>query len=156
MALHGKRHRWFLFTHGAKIMYSSYETFLRLLDSTNSEIIEISRQDERVAIAILLYSSVQADGNIKSEKTPLYRHLLENYLNVSEDELILFEKRVADICDRPDSIQSIIGIVQEMPEAKRRKVLELMKDIALSDKMFHELEVNLLSRTASMLGLENE
>jgi len=145
-----------LFIYGAKFMYSSYEAFLRLLDVGNAEIIEISRKDERVAIAILLYNSVQADGCDQPEKMSLYRHLLEDYLNVTEDELILFEERVADICNKPDSIQSIIGIVQQMPENKRRHVLKLMRDIALSDKMFHELEVNFLSRTASLLGLENE
>lgn len=137
-------------------MYSSYESLISMLDANENEIIRISRRDDRVAIAILLYSSVHADGQVRQEEMTLYRHLLESYLNVPEDEFIMFEKAVSDICRKPDSINSIISIIQAMPENRRREVLCLMKDIALSDSMFHEMEVNLMSRTALLLGLSQE
>lgn len=135
-------------------MYSSYENFLSRLSDNQNEIISISREDDRVAIAILLYSSVRADGRIKQEETNLYRHLLESYLNVSEDEFINFEDCVSEICKKPDSIDSMIKIIRKMSIEKRREVLNLMKDIALSDKLFHETEVNLVARTAVLLGIE--
>ena len=137
-------------------MYSSYNNFLKKLDNTENEIISFSREDDGVAIAILLYSSVHADGRVRQEETLLYRHLLESYLKVPEDEFLNFEKSVSDICNKPDSINSIISIIQKMPIEKRQEVLNLMKDIALSDKLFHEMEVNLVSRTASLLGLPQE
>jgi len=135
-------------------MYSSFENFIKVLDSGDNEIIKLSRKDPRIAIGILLYSTVQADGRVKHEETQLYRHLLENYLNVSEDEFLMFEEIVSETCNKPDSINSIIEIIRQMPESKRREVLKLMKDISLSDKQFHEFEVNLVSRISTLLGLD--
>lgn len=135
-------------------MYSSFENFIKVLDSGDNEIIKLSRKDPRIAIGILLYSTVQADGRVKSEETLLYRHLLESYLNVSEDEFLMFEEIVSETCNKPDSINSIIEIIRQMPENKRREVLKLMKDISLSDKQFHEFEVNLVSRISTLLGLD--
>lgn len=136
-------------------MYSSFENFIKVLDAGDNEIIKLSRKDPRVAIGILLYSTVHADGLVRHEETQLYRHLLENYLNISEDEFLMFEEIVSETCNKPDSINSIIEIIREMPENKRREVLKLMKDISISDKQFHEFEVNLVSRISTLLGLEN-
>jgi uncharacterized tellurite resistance protein B-like protein len=135
-------------------MYSSFENFLKVLDAGDNEIIKLSQEDPRIAIGILLYSTVQVDGRVKREETQLYRHLLESYLNVSEDEFLMFEDIVSETCNKPDSINSIIQIIREMPESKRREVLKLMKDISLSDKQFHEFEVNLVSRISTLLGLD--
>jgi len=137
-------------------MYSSFENFIKLLDAGDNEIIKFSEKDPRIAIGILLYSTVHADGRVKVEEVQLYRHLLESYLNVSEDEFLMFEEIVSKTCDKPDSIQSIIEIIRQMPQNKRREVLELMKDISLSDKQFHEFEVNLVSRVANLLGLDEQ
>ena len=137
-------------------MYSSFENFIKVLDAGDNEIIQLSQKDPRVAIGILLYSTVHADGRVRQEETYLYRHLLENYLNVSEDEFLMFEELVSKTCNKPDSINSIIEIVRKMPESKRREVLTLMKDISLSDKQFHEFEVNLVAKISSLLGLDEK
>ncbi len=137
-------------------MYSSYKNFISELDSGNtSQIIKLSEKDPRVAIGILLYSTVRVDGRVREEETLLYRHLLDNYLNVSEDEFIMFEELVSDTFKKPDSLNSIIEIIQKMPEVKRREVLKLMKDISLSDKQFHEFEVNLVSKVSNLLGIDD-
>jgi len=98
---------------------------------------------------------VRVDGRVREEETLLYRHLLDNYLNVSEDEFIMFEELVSDTFKKPDSLNSIIEIIQKMPEVKRREVLKLMKDISLSDKQFHEFEVNLVSKVSNLLGIDD-
>lgn len=135
-------------------MYSSFENFIKVLDAGDNEIIKLSQEDPRIAIGILLYSAVQADGRVKREETHLYRHLLESYLNVSEDEFLMFEDIVSATCNKPDSINSIIEIIRKMPENRRREVLTLMKDISLSDKQFHEFEVNLVSKISRLLDLD--
>ena len=137
-------------------MYSSFENFISILDAGENEVIQLSQKDPRVAIGILLYSTVHADGRVREAETNLYRHLLENYLNVPEDEFLMFEKIVSETSNEPDSINSIIEIIRQMPESKRREVLKLMKDISLSDKQFHEFEVNLVAKIAALLGLEND
>lgn len=135
-------------------MYSSFENFIKVLDAGDNEIIKLSQEDPRIAIGILLYSAVQADGRVKQEETQLYRHLLESYLNVSEDEFLMFEDIVSETCNKPDSINSIIKIIRDMPERRRREVLKLMKDISLSDSQFHEFEVNLVSKISTLLDLD--
>ncbi len=135
-------------------MYSSYDNFLSKLDSGDNQVIQLLQKDPRIAIGILLYTTVHADGRVKQEEINLYRHLLENYLNVSEEEFLMFEELVAETCNKPDSINSIIEIIRQMPESKRREVLTLMKDISLSDKQFHEFEVNLVSKISRLLGLD--
>ena len=139
----------------AGLMYSSFENFINVLDAGDNEVIQLSQKDPRVAIGILLYSAVHADGRVRQAETDLYRHLLESYLNVSEDEFLMFEDIVSETCNKPDSINSIIEIIRQMPESKRREVLTLMRDISLSDKQFHEFEVNLVARIAELLGLDD-
>ncbi len=134
-------------------MYSSYKNFLNKLDAGDNEIIQLSQEDPRIAIGILLYSAVHADGRVKREETALYRYLLENYLHVTEDEFLMFEELVSETFSKPDSVNSIIEIIRSMPEEKRREVLTLMKDISLSDKQFHEFEVNLVAKISNLLGL---
>lgn len=141
--------------YGAWRMYSSFENFIKVLDAGDNQVIKLSQKDPRVAIGILLYSTMKADGLVKQEETLLYRHLLDSYLNVSEDEFLMFEEIVSETCNKPDSINSIIEIIRQMPESKRREVLKFMKDISISDKQFHEFEVNLVSRVSSLLGLDD-
>lgn len=136
-------------------MYSTYNCFLEKLDSTDNKIIQLSQQDPRIAIGILLYITVNADGRIRQSETLLYRHMLENYLNVSEDEFLMFEKLVSETFNQPDTIDSITKIIRRMPEDKRREILTLMQDISLSDKQFHEFEVNLLEKISDMLDLND-
>lgn len=135
-------------------MYAIVEDLLAKLDSDSSEKIEFTQDDIRLASAVLLYRAIQVDGRIRDVEVILYRKILEDHLDVSPDELLLFESMVEDQTKANSTIQPFISVVRKMPYKNKREILEFMRDISLSDHEFHEFEVNLLARTAELLGIE--
>ncbi len=135
-------------------MYSIAEKLIRRLNSGGSEKIEISRDDTRLATAVLLYRVIQVDGRIRPEEVELYRRILEKHFDVSPDELSLFESAVEDASQAENTLAPFVDLVRKMPEEKRREIVEFMRDISLSDNEFHEFEVNLVGRTAELLDIE--
>ena len=135
-------------------MYAIVEKLTRRLESLSSEKIEISKDDTRLATAVLLFRVIQVDGRIRDEEVDLYRTILEDHLKVSADELSLFETAVEDASREEHTLEPFVRIVRKMPEEKRREILDFMRDISLSDNEFHEFEVNLVGRTAELLDIE--
>jgi len=135
-------------------MYAIVEDLLAKLDSDSSEKIEFTQDDIRLASAVLLYRAIQVDGRIRDVEVILYRKILEDHLDVSPDELLLFESMVEDQTKANNTIQPFISVVRKMPYKNKRKILDFMRDISLSDQEFHEFEVNLLARTAELLDIE--
>ena len=135
-------------------MYAIVDKLFKRLDSSGIEKIEISREDTRLATAVLLYRVIKVDGRVREEEMELYRQILENNLNVSPDELSLFESVVEDVSRSQKTLAPFIELIKKMPDKKRREILEFMHDISLSDNEFHESEVNLVGQTAILLDIE--
>ena len=76
-------------------MYSVTKNFLELLGSTEDEIIDFGADDIRTSIAVLYYRVILVDGRIRVEELDHFRKVLSETLDVSEDELLLFEETCA-------------------------------------------------------------
>ncbi|MGB7285838.1 MAG: TerB family tellurite resistance protein [Salaquimonas sp.] len=137
-------------------MYSVVKNFLDLLDSSNCEVINFTQDDTRTAIAVLYYRVIVVDGRIRSAELNHFRKVLSETLGVSEDELLLFEEKVLEHVKSETSLFPFTTIVKKLPIEKRLEILEHMKQISISDRELHEFEINLVARTAELLGLGDE
>ncbi|MGB7337154.1 MAG: TerB family tellurite resistance protein [Salaquimonas sp.] len=127
-----------------------------LLDSSNCEVINFTQDDTRTAIAVLYYRVIVVDGRIRSAELNHFRKVLSETLGVSEDELLLFEEKVLEHVKSETSLFPFTTIVKKLPIEKRLEILEHMKQISISDRELHEFEINLVARTAELLGLGDE
>lgn len=137
-------------------MYSVVKNFLDLLSTSDDQIIDLKPDDTRTAIAVLYYRVIVVDGRIRSEELAHFRKVLSETLNVTEDELLLFEGQVLDLVKSERSLTPFTNTVRKLPLEKREEILEHMKQISLSDRELHEFEINLVARTAEMLGIEDD
>lgn len=135
-------------------LYSVVNNFLELLGNSEDQIVGFSQDDTRTAIAVLYYRVVVVDGRIRHSELDHFRKVLSDTLHVSEDELLLFEDKVLDHVRSERSLQPFTSIVKKLPVEKRREILRHMEQISLSDKELHEFEINLVARTAELIGMD--
>ena len=73
---------------------------------------------------------------------------------VSPDEMVLFEAMVREEANSERSLFPFTLVVSKMPLEAKQKIVELMREISLSDNELHEFEINLVARTAELLGID--
>lgn len=137
-------------------MYSELKNYLCRLQAEGEKAIRYRPDDIRLSIAVLYYRVILIDGRVRIEETERFRQILAESLDVVEDELILFEKMVLELAMEQTSLQRLLASVCRMPEEKRRQILLHMKQISVSDRELHEFEINLVARTAELIGLPEE
>jgi len=141
---------------GDEPLYSVTKNFLDLLGSGEKDIIQFSSDDTRTAIAVLYYRVILVDGRIRSSELEHFRRVLGETLGVTEDELMLFEETVRTHINSEKSLQSFTDTVRSLPVEKRMEILGHMHEISISDHELHEFEINLVAKTAELLGIEGD
>ena len=137
-------------------MYSKVKSFLDKLSDGGNEVIEFSQEDSRLAIAVLYYRVILVDGRIREAEIERFRSILSDSLDVHEDELILFEQHVLEQSKSEASLFPFTTIIKKLPLEKRVEILRHMQQISISDKELHEFEINLVARTAELIGLDTD
>lgn len=110
-------------------------------------------QDTRIATAVLLFRVIMVDGRVRDAELVRYREILQDHMNVEPDEMALFEDVVRKQSESDASLVPYADIVAKMPVETKREILRFMKEISISDNEFHEFEINLVTRTAELLGI---
>ncbi|MCB1451530.1 MAG: TerB family tellurite resistance protein [Nitratireductor sp.] len=137
-------------------MYVVVKQFLERLGSSEDGLIEYTHGDRRIAMAVLLFRVITIDGKIREEEVRRYREILEDFLEVTPDELDLFESVVREQHSNESSLFPFTTIVRKMPIDTKRQILTMMREISISDQELHEFEINLVARTAELLEIEIE
>ncbi|MCB1427981.1 MAG: TerB family tellurite resistance protein [Nitratireductor sp.] len=137
-------------------MYVVVKQFLERLGSADDGLIEYAQGDKRIAMAVLLFRVITIDGKIREEEVRRYREILEDFLEVTPDELDLFEAVVREQHVSESSLFPFTAIVRKMPMETKRQILPMMREISICDKELHEFEINLVARTAELLEIDIE
>ena len=137
-------------------MYVVVKQFLERLGSSEDGLIEYTHGDRRIAMAVLLFRVITIDGKIREEEVRRYREILEDFLEVTPDELDLFESVVREQHSNESSLFPFTTIVRKMPIDTKRQILTMMREISISDQELHEFEINLVARTAELLEIDIE
>ncbi|MEM9277380.1 MAG: TerB family tellurite resistance protein [Pseudomonadota bacterium] len=132
-------------------MYSAFKDLFDKLESGDSNAITYKKNDQRLALGILLYRVILVDGRVRPEEVELFRNISETYLQVSEDELPGFESSAKELATSQEVFDQFVNDLKDLSEDKKSEIISFMKDISISDREFHELEVNLVSRIDALL-----
>ncbi len=135
-------------------MYSVFKSVLERLNRSDEQLIEFARGDNRVLFAVLLFRVITVDGKIRSEELAKYSDILQDHLGVSPDELTLFESMVKVRTESEESLDFLTLELARLPIDTKRQLLKFMNQISVSDREFHEFEINMLERTARLLKVD--
>jgi uncharacterized tellurite resistance protein B-like protein len=136
-------------------MYSSFKAFLDRLGS-GGQTIEFSREDRKLAIALLYYRVIVVDGRVRHEELHRFRQILSENLMIMEEELLQFEDDVIQRLSSDDSTFPLLDTVKKLPLPDRVEILANMHEISISDRELHEFEINLVYRAAELLDIGDE
>ena len=135
-------------------MYAKFEKLMTQMGSPEGESINLNVTNLNVILGVLFFSVVKADGRIRPEETMLYNHLIENFLEIGEDERLLFEDAVEERMRSGEQFCDLIGMLKNLPLERKRDVLQFMADISISDRELHEVELNLITEVGRLFELE--
>ena len=135
-------------------MYSNFKGLLDKIESGDESKIEFRHEDTRVVLGVLFFLVMQADGRIRQVEEDLYNDLIDTYLKISEDERLLFEKNVAHRLSETNTVEQLTDSLKDMPDDKKLEVVNLMRDISVSDRELHEVELALIERVKTMLEID--
>lgn len=133
-------------------MYTSVKHFLERLEKSGDSI-HLTIEDTRMAVAVLYYRVVMVDGRIRQEETKHFRDLVCRTLEVTEDELMSFEQEVLRLARQDSNLFPLTNVIRKLSRPQREAILENMKALSISDREYHEFEINLVARAAELLGL---
>ncbi len=132
-------------------MYSTYKALIEKLESGDEQAITYVKQDPRLALGVVFYREILVDGRVRSEEVELFRTIVETHLGVSEDELHTFEQSAREMATSKETFDLLVNELKVLPEDEKSAIISFMQDISISDREFHELEVNLVSQVSKLL-----
>ncbi|MGI9350623.1 MAG: TerB family tellurite resistance protein [Rhizobiaceae bacterium] len=132
-------------------MYSSFKHLLDRLEGGDGKVITYKNSDSRLMFGIILYRVILVDGHVRSEELELFRRIAETHLDISEDELSGFEETVEELARSREKFDHLIDDLKKLSNNKKDKIIEFMQDISISDREFHELELNLVSQVDALI-----
>ena len=135
-------------------MYTAVEHLFASLGAPEKNRIVYLQDDMKLATAVLLYRVIHVDGRERSEEVSCYRDILTDHLQVTEDELELFQSVVEGQSLDSEGLDPFIKTIKRMPMEEKKQILAMMQDISISDREYHEVELNLLGRVAKLIGID--
>lgn len=137
-------------------MYSAFKSLLDKLEENGADAINFQKEDPKVILGVLFLVVIKADGKTRPEELHTYHHLLDNFLGIREDERHLFEAEVSKRMLAIPDLEALTHSLRDLPDKQKHLILDYMRQISISDREFHEAELTVISRSASLLGIDSD
>lgn len=138
-------------------MISALKQFLSDLTGENERQEPIGEERCRLAAAALLFHVVAIDGVVSADEKAALRDLLRQRFSLDEKEV---DELVADAEEADNEAVDLYGFTsvlkQELDEADRERIVEMMWTLVFADGQVHEFEDNLIWRAAELLGVSSQ
>lgn len=102
---------------------------------------------------LLLFRLMLADGSVRDGEIAVFKRICADEFGIAADELDGVYQYLADFAYETSAAQSAT-IFKELSIERRQKLLDHMIAIAEADGELAAAELNLIDRTASMLGFD--
>ncbi|WP_428031863.1 TerB family tellurite resistance protein [Ancylobacter sp.] len=137
-------------------MLRSLTDFIAEIAGGGREASAFAENDYRLAAAALLVHVVTIDGVIGADEMDKLRGLLALRFTLSEDEAEkLLEAAIARDAEAVDLYGFTSVLNRAMDEEGRRRVVEMMFEVAYADGGLTEFEDNLVWRAAELLNISS-
>ncbi len=137
-------------------MFQNLKTLFSELTHSPSDEPAFAANDYRLAVAALLVHMIAVDGTVTNDERTHLLTVLKTYYELGDDEAATL---VAAARERDEEAVDLYGFTsllkRQLDEDGRRKVVEMMWDIAFADGTLHEFEDNTIWRVAELLGISS-
>ncbi|CAA0105904.1 Uncharacterised protein [Starkeya nomas] len=137
-------------------MLRSLTDFIAEIAGGGREAVSFAENDYRLAAAALLVHVVTIDGVIGADEMSKLRGILATRFSLTEDEAErLLEAAIARDAEAVDLYAFTSVLNRAMDEEGRKRVVEMMFEVAYADGGLTEFEDNLVWRAAELLNVSS-
>ncbi len=125
--------------------------------SVGAQGVKFDENDYRLAAVALLVHVTEADGRVVAAERDRMRALIAARFNLDAPTARdLIRQAVRSDHESADLSQFTSLLRRSLDEGQRRKIVEMLWDIAMADGSLHEFEESLIWRVTGLLGLPQE
>jgi uncharacterized tellurite resistance protein B-like protein len=141
---------------GYSVMFQSFRKFLSEVSDGEKHPTHFGHNDYRLAVAALLVHAAAIDGDVSDVERDKLHVLIKQQFDLDEatTEELLVEATQAEN-ESIDLYHFTSLINRSLDEDGRRRVVEMMWEIAYADGKVDEFESNLIWRAADLLGISS-
>jgi uncharacterized tellurite resistance protein B-like protein len=143
-------------SNGYGVMFDSFRKFLSEVSDDGALPIHFEHDDYRLAAAALLVHAAAIDGDISDAERDQLQAVIKRQFGLDEattDELVAEATEAEHEAIDLYHFTSLIN--RSLDEDGRRRVVEMMWEIAYADGRVDEFESNLIWRVADLLGISS-
>lgn len=136
-------------------MFRSLSDFIMDITGGRREVTAFSPDDYRLAAAALLVHVITVDGVVTDAERAMLQHVLEQRfaLNSAESDALV-ELAIAKDAEAVDLYAFTSVLNRALDEEGRRRIVEMMFQVAFADGNLSEFEDNLVWRAAELLNVD--
>lgn len=135
-------------------MLQALKTFLSDLAGTEEPHPGLASDDYRVAAAALLVRAGQIDGTPADAERAMLADLLARRFELSSVEVqALIEQAEEEDREAVDLYRFTSVLKRRLDDAGRKRIIEMMWDVAYADGAVHKFEENLIWRVSELIGV---
>jgi uncharacterized tellurite resistance protein B-like protein len=137
-------------------MFEAFKTFLSEVSSGGKHPSHFADNDYRLAATALLVHAAEIDGNASDIERAKLHSVIKRRFGLDDattDELLA--KATAAEHESVDLYHFTSTIMRSLDEDGRRRIVEMMWEVAYADGQVSEFEDNLIWRAADLLGISS-
>lgn len=134
-----------------------WTTFTELLEQVSggqADAKDLREEELRLASAALLVHAASIDGNFDNDERRTLKTLLQTRYALSDAEVRkLLSAAQAQEQEAVDLYRFTSVLCRELDQDGRKRIVEMLWEVAFADGVVHEFESNLVWRAAELLGV---
>ena len=136
-------------------MFRSLSDFITDITGGRREVAQFGPDDYRLAAAALLVHVITVDGVVADSERAMLKRVLEQRFSLSEAESgALVELAIAKDAKAVDLYAFTSVLNRALDEEGRRRIVEMMFQVAFADGTLTEFEDNVVWRAAELLNVD--
>ncbi|KZL20687.1 Tellurite resistance protein TerB [Pseudovibrio axinellae] len=137
-------------------MLDALKKFFKELSIDKEDTNRFSEDDERLAVAALMFHIIAVDGDIEQQELDQLKRVLQQQYELNEEdtkELMQLAKERDE--EAVDLYRFTSVLKRKLEPAQRLKVIESLWEMGFADGSVHEFEDNTIWRVAELLGVSS-
>ena len=136
------------------VLWTTLKDFVDRVAGGEQPVRNLRAEELRLAAAALLVRASVIDGKIDAAERHKLKGLLQARFGLDDEELrVLLNEAVLREHESVDLYRFTSVLCRELDQDGRKKIVEMLWEVALADGEVHEFEANLVWRTAELLGV---
>ncbi|SFK53573.1 Uncharacterized conserved protein, tellurite resistance protein B (TerB) family [Pseudovibrio ascidiaceicola] len=137
-------------------MLDALKKFFKDLSNEQEEADRFSEDDERLAVAALMFHIIAVDGEIEQQELDQLKRVLQQQYELNEEDT----KELMDLAKvRDEDAVDLYGFTsvlkRKLEPEQRLTVIEALWEMVYADGSVHEFEDNTIWRVAELLGVSS-